>query len=258
MPVRQTAAGSINFTDRRVPDPACPPLVLIHGAGGSRLDWPPQLRRLDGARVVALDLPGHDRSAPPGRDDTQDYASAVIALLDALDIRRAIFAGHSMGGAIALQIGLHWPERAAGLVLIATGSKLPVDPALPRQIIDEPERTIDWIVERSWGPDASDDVRALSRDRLRNTPPAVLRGDYLACQRFDVRDRLDQIGAPALVIGSAGDRMVPLKYSVTLAERIPQATLVTIDGAGHMLPLEQPDAVAGAVQRWLREDVCNA
>ncbi len=258
MPIRETSAGPIYFTDRPVPDPACPPLVLVHGAGGSRLDWPPQLRRLDGVRVIALDLPGHDRSAPPGRTDTLDYARAVIALLDALDIRQAVIAGHSMGGAIAQQIALHVPERAAGLILIATGSKLPVDPALPQRIIDEPERTIDWIVERSWGPEAAGDMRALSRDRLRKMPPAILRGDYVACQRFDVRDQLDQIAVPTLVIGSAGDNMVPLKFSITLAERIPRVTLVTLDGAGHMIPLERPDAVAGAVRRWLKETLCNA
>ncbi len=258
MPVRQTPAGPIYFTDRRVPDSTCPPVVLIHGAGGSHLDWPPQLRRLDGARVIALDLPGHDRSAPRGCSDTLDYANAVIALLDILAVGRAVFVGHSMGGAIAQQIALQWPDRAAGLVLMATGSKLPVDPALPQRIVDEPEATVDWIVERSWGPDADDGLRALSRDRLLSMPPAILRGDYLACQRFDIRARLEQIVAPALVIAASEDQMVPPRFSVTLAERIPRATLVTINGAGHMLPLERPGTVAAAVQDWLRETLCDA
>lgn len=258
MPIRQTSAGPIYFTDRQPPHPACPPLALIHGAGGSHLDWPPQLRRLDGARVIALDLPGHDRSAPPGRSDTLAYAEAVIALLDTLGIRQAVYVGHSMGGAIALQIALHMPDRTAGLVLIGAGSRLPVDPTLPQRILDEPDRTIDWIVEWSWGPDASDDQRALSRERLRNTPPAILRGDYVACQDFDVRDRLDRIAVPALVITGAGDAMVKPKFGVTLAEGIPNATLITIPGAGHMVPLEQPDVVAAAVKQWLGETLCDA
>jgi len=60
------------------------------------------------------------------------------------------------------------------------------------------------------------------------------------------------------VIAASEDQMVPPRFSVTLAERIPRATLVTIDGAGHMLPLERPGTVAAAVQDWLRETLCDA
>jgi len=228
-----------------------PPLLLVHGAGGSRLDWPAALRRLPGARVLTLDLPGHGRSTGPGRDTIEGYAQDVCQFLDRLGLERAVLVGHSMGGAIAQQVALCNPDRVAGLVLIATGSKLPIDPALPQRILDAPDATLDWIINNAWGPQITDDLRALAHQRMAQTPPSVLRGDYLACQSFDMRDRLHKITAPALIIAATDDRMVHLSFSETLAGRIPRAALVVIQGAGHMLPLERPAEVARAVTEWL-------
>lgn len=245
--------ANLYFAEQKAPAAPYPPLVLVHGAGGSHFDWPPELRRLPDTRVIALDLPGHGKSAGPGRSDTRAYAEDVCHLLNALAIDRAIIAGHSMGGAIAQQIAWGWPDRVAGLVLIGTGSKLPVDPTLPRRIVDEPQQTIDWIMEWAWSNASPADLKALGRQRLAAVPTAILRDDYLACQAFDMRDQLDQIAAPTLVQGATGDRMVPLKFSITLGERIPRARLVVIEEAGHMFPLEKPAQVARAILDWLPE-----
>lgn len=253
MPAVDWADGTLYYAEKRGGVADQPPLVLVHGAGGSHLDWAPELRRLRGARVIALDLPGHGKSSAPGRDSIPAYARDVITLLDALNIPRAVLVGHSMGGAVAQQAALDWPERVAGLALLGTGSKLPVDPALPDRIVSEPDAALDWLNERMWHPSASDDLRALGRALFAATPHAVVRGDYRACQRFDVRDRLEQIAAPALVIGAEDDCMVPLKFSRTLAERIPGARLVVIEGAGHMFPLEKTPQVVSAIERWLAE-----
>lgn len=246
-------AHTLYYTEHKAVASPFPPLILIHGAGGIHFDWPPELRRLPGTRVIALDLPGHGRSAPPSHPDTLAYARNVCALLDALKIGRAVIAGHSMGGAVALQIGIHMADRAAGLILIGTGSKLPVDPTLPQRIIDDPAATIDWIIERAWYTDAPAALKDLGRQRLLETLPAVLRDDYLACQSFDVREHLNRITAPTLVLGAPDDQMVKLKFSLTLSEKIPNATLIVIERAGHMFPLEQPQSVAGSIAGWLAE-----
>jgi len=247
--------GTLYYTEARGPAGDQPPVVLIHGAGGSHLDWAPELRRLPGGRVIALDLPGHGKSSAPGRDRIDAYARDVIALLDALAIPRAVLVGHSMGGAIAQQVALDWPERVARLALLGTGSKLPVDPALPQRLLEAPVSTLDWLVERAWHAGAPPELKARGRALFEATPRAVVRDDYLACQAFDVRDRLEQIAAPTLVIGAEEDRMVPLKFSRTLAERIPGARLVVIAGAGHMFPLEQPQQVASTLEQWLAEQL---
>jgi pimeloyl-ACP methyl ester carboxylesterase len=230
-----------------------PALVLIHGAGGSHLHWPPQLRRLDGATVYALDLPGHGRSDSPGHDNIPDYVTAVIRFLDAVQINQAVLMGHSMGGAIAQMSGLTYPERVAGLVLVGTGARLRVAPAILEGIREDPETAFDLVTRYAWALGAPKDLVQLGRETLAETPPEVIYGDYAACDRFDIMDRLDEIRVPALVIAGTADRLTPQKYGVYLADRLPDAQLVTIEGGGHMMMLEQPDRVAGAVAEFLQD-----
>ena len=90
--------------------PDAPTLVLIHGAGGNHLHWPPELRRLPGATVYALDLPGRGRSDGPGHNAVPDYAKVLIGFLDAVQADRAMLMGHSMGGAIAIRGAARIPE----------------------------------------------------------------------------------------------------------------------------------------------------
>ncbi|HML20417.1 MAG TPA: alpha/beta hydrolase [Aggregatilinea sp.] len=253
MPHVSVGTETLYVAERKLDGSAYPPLVLVHGAGGSHLDWPASLRRLPGARIVAVDLPGHGKSSGSGCEDTQAYAEAVSGLFDALGIARAIVAGHSMGGGIAQQIALNWPEHVAGLVLIGTGSKLPVAPDLPERVVSDRDATLPWIVDGSWSAGALPAWKQRNLDNLQAVRPDVLRADYLACQRFDVREQLGRIAAPTLILVGSEDRMVPPKFSATLAGRIPNSTLVQIDGAGHMLPLEQAEAVADVVEEWLAE-----
>jgi pimeloyl-ACP methyl ester carboxylesterase len=86
---------------------------------------------------------------------------------------------------------------------------------------------------------------------MAETPPEVIAGDYAACDAFDVRERLGQITAPTLVVGGTADQMTPLKYAEFLAEKIPGAKLARIEGAGHMVMLEQPELVAQHVEQFL-------
>src|SRR5512136_2375769 len=79
-----------------------PPVVLIHGTGGNHLSWPPEVRRLSGYRIYALDLGGHGKSEGRGHQSIGAYASQVIDWLTAMGLHRAVFVGHSMGAAVAL------------------------------------------------------------------------------------------------------------------------------------------------------------
>lgn len=251
MPTMTIADQSIFYAAHEPDQSSHPPLVLVHGAGGSRHDWPEGLRQLPGTAVYTVDLPGHGDSPGPGYTSTLDYARLVGDLLDGLHIKKAIIAGHSMGGAIAQEIALNMPTRAAGIILVGTGSKLAVEPTLPQRIIDDHAAAVDWLTEWSWGLDIADAVKNAGRQRLLAVAPTVLQGDYLACMGFDARPYLEQISVPTLVLGSTGDRMVNLKFSVTLAERIPNAKLVTLEGAGHNFPLERPTEVISAIENWL-------
>jgi len=115
-------AAGIHYFVREEGDVFRPPVILIHGAGGNHLYWPPELRRLAGFRVLALDLPGHGKSSGVGLQSIRDYASSLMTYMDAVGLSRAVIVGHSMGGAIALTLCLDHAERVAGLGLIATGA----------------------------------------------------------------------------------------------------------------------------------------
>ncbi len=230
-----------------------PPLLLIHGAGGSHLHWPPQLRRLPGVSVLAPDLPGHGRSEGPGREAIGDYTRDVVSLLDALGVERTVVGGHSMGGAIAQAMALDHAERVAGLILIGTGAKLRVAPAVLDGILNDFEATVGLVVDWSFGPAATDDLKQLGIKAIRETDPAVLLGDYRACDRFDILDQLERIQTPTLVVGGTADRLTPLRFSRYLAENIDRARLEIIEGGGHMMALESPEEVGAAVDRFMAE-----
>lgn len=247
MPAIPTSRGSIWVAHQRARGQ--PALVLLHGAGGSRLQWPAELRRLSGVELLALDLPGHDRSPGPARDSIDAYAQDVVALLDALQIEHADVLGHSMGGAVGLGLALAHPARVSGLLLLGTGAKLGVAPELLN--VDE-ATAAQWLVDWSWGPNADDLLKQRHRITLHGLPAGTLHADLTACNRFDVRVRLGEVVAPALVVVGAHDRMTPPRYGEYLQLHLPNAELVTLD-SGHMLMLEQPQATAAAVSAWLQK-----
>ncbi|RMF79585.1 MAG: alpha/beta fold hydrolase [Chloroflexi bacterium] len=253
MPYIETANGTMWFADHRDATAHRPVTVMIHGAGGTHLDWPAELRRMPEANAILPDLPGHERSPGEGRTTVAGYASDIIALLDALKLERAIVAGHSMGGAIAQTLAVNHPDRLRGMILIGTGAKLGVHPDLLKALKAMTGEALDIIMDWYWGGDLGEieQIRRLTRKRLAAISPRVIAGDYAAANNFDIRDHLHRIKTPTLIIGGTADKMTPFKYSEYLHEHIANSTLVKIEGGGHMMMLEQPKAVADAVQRWL-------
>jgi pimeloyl-ACP methyl ester carboxylesterase len=179
------------------------------------------------------------------------YAEDVVAFFDALEIEHAIMVGHSMGGAIALAMALDSPERVAGLVLVATGARLRVAPSILERISTDFEAALGIITRYAWSREAPSELIDLGRERFREAGPDVLLGDLTACDRFDVRERLHEIACPTLVIAGAVDRLTPPKYAHYMVEHIGGARLTLLEGAGHMVMLEQPVKVAQAAQDFL-------
>jgi len=232
-----------------------PPLILIHGAGGSRLHWAPDLRRLEGERVFGLDLPGHGGSLGEGMRTIEGYVEGLCAWMDSTGLDTGVFVGHSMGGAISLTMALDQPARVAALILVGTGGRLRVHPTI-LEMTSDPEtfrEAIDLVVSYAISPQAPSRMVELARARMSETRPEVLHGDFLACDQFDVMDRLREINVPTLVICGTEDQLTPLKYSRFLAESIPGARMVTVESAGHMVMLEQPGEVAQAVKEFMDE-----
>jgi pimeloyl-ACP methyl ester carboxylesterase len=173
--------------------------------------------------------------------------------MQALGLPPAVIMGHSMGGALALSLALDAPERVAGLVLVGTGARLRVHPLLLEAVHagSVPVETLATLVSWWYSPDASPRLRQLAARGLAATNASVLHGDFLACDGFDVMDRLSAIDRPALVVVGEDDHMTPVKYARFLSEHLPQARLEVIPAAGHMVMLEQPAVIEVALRAWL-------
>lgn len=230
-------------------------MILIHGAGGSFLSWHPRLRRLEEETVYTLDLPGHGNSEGAGRQSMQDYADDVWQFIVENQIQKPILVGHSMGGAIVLTLGLQHAEQLTGLALLGTGAKLRVSPLILEKAKDSNtfSEAVQLVNEYSFNPDAPKDLMRLSTEAMLKLNPQTLLGDFLACNSFDATENLNAIQIPTLILCGTLDVMTPPKFSKSLAEQIPQSQLHLLEKTGHMLMLEQPDAVANLLKKFLDE-----
>jgi pimeloyl-ACP methyl ester carboxylesterase len=198
------------------------PIVFIHGSGGNSANWQFQTDYFGPQQAIAIDLPGHGQ-----RPDTLttevtvlDYTHVVYdIIIHELRLDHPIIAGHSLGGAIALTMGLEYGQELGGLILVGTGARLRVLPS-----ILEDARRASIVTYRDWA----------------------------ACNNFDIMTKLNAIHLPTLIICGANDRMTPIKYSQYMHDRIQGSTLRIIPNAGHDVMREQPEAVNHAIEEWLR------
>lgn len=229
------------------------PVVLVHGAGESHLSWPAGLRRLPEATVYAIDLPGHGKSGGDDCSSIKDYVTWLAKLFDCLNAPRAIVIGHSMGGAIAQLFALTHPARVAGLALIATGAKLRVAPQLLDWSLSDVPAVAEMVSRLQWGPNVPEQIVRLGKQQILANRPVVLHNDYLACDTFDIRDRIRDIKAPTLIVAGTVDQLTPIKYATFMAEQVRDARLVSVPDAGHMVMIEAEQIVAYAVEQFVRE-----
>ena len=137
------------------------------------------------------------------------------------------------------------------LVLLGTGAHLPVNPALLSGIIADTASTIDSLSRWMWSKTAPNDLIAQTAEIMRATSPSVFQSDLIACDNFDIRDRLGEITSPTLILAGDNDKMTPASLSLELAAGLPNAQLNIVPDTGHMLQLEQPDLTAQIIDQWL-------
>lgn len=205
---------------------------------------------MQGATVYTLDLPGHGRSEGSACRSIERYAMAIAGLLGSLGLSSLEIAGHSMGGAIALQLAVEHPRFVSSLVLVSTGARLRVAPTILTRIEKDFDAAIDLITERAWSSGADSSLKQLGPQSLRDAGRDVVLRDFMACDQFDLMQRLDEIKVPVLVIVGAEDELTPVKYSRFLSERVVDGRLVLIEDAGHMVMLERPARVGDAIRAF--------
>lgn len=230
------------------------PLLFVHGAGGTHENWLNQLRDLSGRYpALALDLPGHGRSEGEGFRSIEAYRDFAREFLDALDIRRAVLVGHSMGGAIALSFALLYPTRLTALVLVGTGARLKVHPRVFEALRGDWEEAAHLLIRWAFAENAPPDLIRQEEAKWLEASPAVVEGDFLACNAFDLIDEVEKIHFPTLILCGAEDRLTPVKYAEYLHQKIQGSRLTLVPGAGHMVMIERPEEVNQALDTFLQQ-----
>lgn len=232
-------------------DPERPPLVLVHGAGGNHLVWPAVVRHLPHTAVYALDLPGHGASPGPSCASISAYSEVLRDFVDALELPWFLLAGHSMGGAIALDFALAYGYRLAAVALLGAGARMRVASTLLDGVLHDFDAATAQLTELSYAPGAAAAEKERYLQRLREADPHTLYGDLLACHQFDVVDRLATLTLSTLILCGSHDQLTAPERSRYLHEHIAGSELHVIAGAGHNVMVEQPETVAGLIDSFL-------
>jgi pimeloyl-ACP methyl ester carboxylesterase len=221
-------------------------VLFIHGAGGNPAVWHLQTRHFSDS--AALELPGHPNGQ--GLTSVEGYATFVEHEIYRRGIRAPVLVGHSMGGAITIELALRRRDLKA-LILVGSGARLRVSPELLGKIKEnygEAARLIAaWSVSSQADPVFVDRIA----DDLLKIRPKVTLGDFLACDRFDRMDRVQEISYRTLIVCGEEDQMTPPKYSKYLQDAIKGSELVLIPGAGHGVMLEKHREFNQALEHFL-------
>lgn len=245
--------GGIGFIAGRWPlDTAKSTVVFIHGSGGSGQFWRAQVQGLtERVNTVALDLPGHGRSGKAGKDAVVDYARGVLEFIDAIEVTKIIPCGLSLGGAIVQQLLLDRAKQFIAGILMGTGAKLKVLPAIFDAIQNDYAGFVKTAVQLSSSEKTDPKQIQLFSEDLNRCRPEVVYGDFKACNEFNVMDRIVEIKVPVLVISAQDDKLTPPKYADYLDSAIPGADRAHIPDAGHIAPLEKPREINQAIIDFL-------
>jgi pimeloyl-ACP methyl ester carboxylesterase len=234
-------------------------IVMVHGAGGNGHRWQRQVDGLGASHSpIALDLPGHGRSAGvEGLATIQDYSDFTAAFLDTLKLKSAVIAGWSMGGAIAMDMALRHSARVEALILVATAAKFNI----PAERVEQMRavtmgRAPQAFTTDSYSPrtikENFDVVREGWMEQIK-TDPRVRYTDILACNKVDLRDAISKIDKPAMIVAGKDDQITPPADADLIRSRIRGARLEVIADAGHIVPAERPAEFNAAVGSFLAE-----
>ena len=245
--------NGIGYITGRWPlDPAKSTIVFIHGAGGSSAFWSAQVQGLDArANTVALDLPGHGRSGGNGKTKIEDYVQAVIDFIKQVDMPTPIPCGLSMGGAITQQLLLDYQDQFKAEILISTGAKLKVAAAIFDAIENDYNGFVDMVGKLAASKKAGPGLVQSIKDEMTRCKPEITYGDFKACNRFNIIERLSSIKIPVLVVSAQDDKLTPPKYADVLEKTIKNAARAHIMDAGHVVPIEKPAEVNQAIMEFL-------
>jgi pimeloyl-ACP methyl ester carboxylesterase len=250
------------YTGSRAVERSQPTVAFVHGAANEHSVWALHSRYFahHGFNALALDLPGHGRSAGPALPSVQAIADWNARTLGALEVGTATLLGHTLGALASLAPAASFPARVSKLALLG--------PAVPMAVSDvlldaaKADDHVAYELINGWSHSVP---RQIGGNRvpgmwmtgaalrlMERTPPGVLYADLFACNAWaDGLEAAANVRCPTLMILGERDLMAPAKNAAALREALSDVRVVTLAGAGHAMMAEQPDAVLDALRAFV-------
>lgn len=238
------------------------PLVFLHGVGGGQAAWQAQVAHFSrlGYPCRAWDQPGYG-----GTPAVQPYTLEAVTehLRKQLDHRPAVLVGHSMGGFIAQEAYARFPHLVKALALCFTSAAFGGGGEFARQFIAarigplDAGNTMAEVAARlmpTMRGGRSDPAGLALAERIMSAiPPETYRKAVQLLTTFDRRENLARIAVPTLLVAGSDDKTAPPSIMQKMAELIPDAQYMVLEGCGHLGPMDQPDAFNAALERFLMQ-----
>jgi pimeloyl-ACP methyl ester carboxylesterase len=240
-------------------DPALPSIVFVHGAAMEQSVWAAQARYFayHDYNSLAVNMPAHgpdgspNKSAGEAPNTIPGYADWIIAFMDAMELKTAVLAGHSMGTLISMEAAATYPDRISKLMLVGAAPSMPVHPAL----VDAASKD-DWLAEElmtSWGHGDGGHrggnkangiwMKGTALSVFGNSENQLIYNDLSACANYATGlDAAAKISCPTLLIAGKDDKMTPARQGAKLAGIIPDSRYELLP-VGHMMMSEAPNQV---------------
>ncbi|MGD8552819.1 MAG: alpha/beta hydrolase [Anaerolineales bacterium] len=264
---RSTVPGgpsNLHVEIHRAHRPDRSPVVLLHGLGSSSQDWPLQVPVLSEHRqVYAVDLPGHGLSPPlAGWPSMADYAGELACWMRAAGLGAAHIVGLSLGGLLALQLGVDDPTLVKSLTIVNAFSRMSMDVRaglhsagrLLLLLFGRMDWLGAWVASALFPGDGQEPLRELAAARIAANPRRSYLQAVLAIARFNLEQRLGEIRCPVLIVAGDRDLIVPLDAKMQLAGHIPHSSYAIIPGSGHVTPVDAGERFNGELVKFLLEN----
>jgi len=241
-------------TGNREPNPAKETVLFIHGTGQDHTIWvlPTRYFARHDRNVLAVDLPGHGRSEGELLTSIEAMADWAIEVLDAAGLSTAAVVGHSLGSLVAIAAAARHPDRVRTIALVGTTVPMPVSGFLLKNAKENRHEAIEMLT--FWGLSKSAQLGGNATPGnwmlgsgvrlMEKAGPGVIYNDLNACNEYiNGLDHAASVACPALLILGERDMLTPVRSALKVAEMLPNAEKVVMEGSGHALLAEKPDPV---------------
>jgi pimeloyl-ACP methyl ester carboxylesterase len=228
-------------------------IIFIHGSGGDSNTWQNQFKMSNDYSIIALDLPSHGKSEKFDNLSLDLYVDVLKTLVNSLNYERIFVCGHSLGGAIIQSYYFLYPSDLTALILMSTGAKLRVSPAILESLKKDYEVYLKNLNNVAFSKNTTNNIIEEYQDKSSSIGAEVTYQDFKICDNFDTLEKTNLINAPCLIICGIDDKLTPVKYSRYFNEKIGNSKLVLVEDAGHMVMLEKYEEVNSFIIKFIND-----